>query len=100
VEIVAATDYRDWDAATFLSFLRQHQLQVFSLNNELRGLDTDRRFGRLHFAYGLFSRLPRPFDGVVDALTGDAYPRLVLSKRPPPPSDRATLHLTASSPIG
>jgi hypothetical protein len=100
VAIVADTAHQDWDTATFMSFLRQHQQQVFSLNNELRTLDADRRFGRLNFAYPLLSKLPQPLDRVVDALTGDAAPRLVLSKRPPPPSDRATLHLTASSPIG
>ena len=99
VGIVANPKYQDWNTETFLSFLRQHQQQVFSLNNELRTLDEDRRFGRLHFAYGILSKLPHPFDRVVDSLTGDGGPRLTLSNRPPPPSDRARLHLTAI-PVG
>ena len=99
VGVVANPTRHDWDTATFLSFLRRHQLQVFSTNNQLRGLDADRRFGPLHFAYSFFSRLPRPLARVVDAVTGDAGPRLLLSKQPPPPAERANLHLTAS-PIG
>ncbi len=99
VAIVADAGYQDWDTSTFMSFLREHQLQVFSLKNDLRTLDADRRFGPLHFAMPLLSRLPRPLDRVVDTLTGDAEPRLVMSKRPPPPAARATLHLSAS-PVG
>lgn len=96
VGIVASPQYHDWDTTQFLSFLREHQLQVFSLNNRLRGLDPDRRFGRLHFAYALFSKLPRPLDRVVDTVTGDSGPRMVLSRRPSPPAAQARLHLTAS----
>lgn len=98
IGMVASAQHQDWDTATFMSFLREHQLQVFSLNNELRALDADRRFGRLHFAYSVFSRFPHPFDRVLDAVTGDSGPRLTLTKRTPP-SGRAALHLIAS-PVG
>jgi hypothetical protein len=97
--IVASTEHRDWDPQTFLRFLRGHQMMVFSLNNKLRTLDPDRRFGSLHFAYKVLSKLPRPFDRFVDAFTGDAAPRLVLSTHPAP-ADRAALHVSANSPIG
>ncbi|MBP6716510.1 MAG: hypothetical protein KA205_06590 [Acidobacteria bacterium] len=96
VAIVASTQHQDWNASTFLTFLREHSLQVVSVNNELRGLDADRRFGPLNFAYGLLSRLPRPLDRVIDALTGDSAPRLVLADRTPPPADTARLHVIAS----
>jgi len=99
VGMVAHPTLHDWNTSTFLWFLRQHQLQVFSTNNELRTLDADRRFGRLHFAYELFLRLPRPLARVVDALTGDAGARLMLSNRPPAPAERANLHLT-DIPVG
>lgn len=96
VGVVASAQYHDWDTGQFLSFLREHQLQVFSLNNRLRMLDPDRRFGRLHFAYDLFSKLPQPLDRVMDAVTGDSGPRMVLSQKPSPPAAEAKLHLTAS----
>jgi hypothetical protein len=98
VSIVASTQHQDWNAETFLDFLRQHQRQVISLNNQLRGLDPDRRFGPLHFAYPLLSRLPKPFDRVVDALTGDSAPRMVLSTPPPPPAPGARLRVISPSP--
>ncbi len=96
VALVASTQYQDWDPATFIDVLRQQPLQVFSLNNQLRPLDPDRRFGRLNFARDLFASLPRPIDGVVDALTGDAAPRLTLLRRPALPAAQAMLHLTAT----
>ena len=99
VAIVANPTRHDWDLATFMTSLREHQLQVYSLNNHLRNLDADRRFGRLHFAHDMLARLPRPFDGVMDAVTGDGGPRLVLSAQPPPPAAHAKLHLTGS-PVG
>lgn len=96
VALVASTQYQDWDPATFMDVLRQQPLQVFSLNNRLRPLDPDRRFGRLNFARDLFASLPRPIDRVVDALTGDAAPRMTLSRRSALPAAQAMLHLTAS----
>ena len=94
--LTASRRYQDWDVITFMSFLREHQMQVFSLNNRLRPLDPDRRFGSLHFAYGVLANLPAPIDRIFDAITGDAAPRLTLARRPPPPAANATLHLTAS----
>lgn len=95
VAVVASSQYQDWDTTTFMDVLRQQPLQVFSLDNRLRPLDPDKRFGSLHFAHSVLSKLPRPLDKVVDAVTGDAGPRWKLST-PARPSARAALHLSAS----
>lgn len=99
VSITGSSQARDWDTTMFLNFLRAAPRQVYSLNNELLPLEPDRRFGRLHFAHPLLSRLPRPLDRIVDAITGDARPRLVLSRPTPPPASQASMHLSAS-PVG
>lgn len=77
VEMRNSAEYFDWDTQQFLSSVRANRLQVYSLDNRLRGQDPDRRFGPLNFGYSWLSQLPRPFDKVVDAVTGDATRRFV-----------------------
>ncbi len=94
--MVSSEDHFDWDANQFLAFLRLNRLQVYSLDNRLRGQDPDRRFGPLHFGYSWLSRLPRPLDRVVDAVTGDAARRFIARPSAPPPASTARIHVSAS----
>jgi hypothetical protein len=97
--MVASDRHFDWDAADFLAFLRLNRLQVYALDNRLRGQDPDRRFGVLNFGYTWLSRLPRPIDRVFDAVTGDAARRFVAQPAAPAPAPTARIHVTAI-PIG
>jgi hypothetical protein len=97
--MVASEKHFDWDPSQFLAFLRLNRLQVYAFDNRLRGQDPDRRFGVLHFGYPLLSRLPKPIDRVVDAVTGDAARRFVAEPAPPAPAPAARIHVTAT-PIG
>jgi hypothetical protein len=99
LQMVASEQHFDWDASQFLSFLRLNRLQVYALDNRLRGQDPDRRFGVLNFGYSWLSRLPRPIDRVFDAVTGDASRRFVAEPAAPAPAPTARIHVTAS-PIG
>lgn len=99
VEMVASAEHFDWDTNTLLQSIRTNRLQVYSLDNRLREQDPDRRFGPLNFGYAWFSKLPRPLDGVLDAITGDAARRFVARPSAPPPAATARMHLTAG-PIG
>lgn len=99
VAMVASDRHFDWTPAEFLAFLRQNRLQMYSLNNELRSQDPDRRFGPLNFGYSVLSHLPRPLDRVFDAVTGDAERRYVIRPGAPAPASTANLHLSAI-PIG
>lgn len=97
--MVASEDQHDWDANTFLTFLRLNRLQVYALDNRLREQDPDRRFGALNFGFSLFSKLPRPLDRVVDAVTGDAARRFIARPAASAPASSARIHLNAI-PIG
>ena len=94
--MVASQNQHDWDASQFLAFLRLNRLQVYALDNRMRGEEPDRRFGVLHFGYAVFARLPRPLDRVVDAVTGDAARRFVVRPNVQPPASSARIHATAS----
>ncbi|TAK12447.1 MAG: hypothetical protein EPO35_11385 [Acidobacteria bacterium] len=98
VAMVASEKYTDWSAEQFLAFLRLNRLQVYSLNNRMRGQDPDRRFGILNFGYAWLSQLPRPLDRVVDAVTGDGGRRFVVRGGSPPPASAARMHLVSASP--
>jgi hypothetical protein len=96
VTVVTNPTRRDWGPDEFLRFLRQNQLQVYGFNSKLRDQDPDRRFGALHFGYALLSRLPRPLDRVVDAVTGDAGRRYVVRPNAAAPAPSARLRVIAS----
>lgn len=96
IAMVASADHFDWDMSQFMASLRENRLQVYSLDNRVRGQDPDRRFGSLHFGYAWLSKLPRPFDRIVDAVTGDAAPRFIPRPSVPPPASAARMHLSAS----
>lgn len=94
--MVASADRYDWDATQFLAFLRENRLQVYSLDNRLRGHDPDRRFGVLNFGYSWLSQLPRPVDRFVDTITGDAERRFIAQPSAEAPASAAKMHLNAS----
>ena len=96
VTMVASDTHFDWTAAQFIEALRANQLQVYSLDNRFRGQDPDRRFGRLNFGYAWLSALPRPFDKLMDAVTGDAATRFVAAANTEPPASAFALNLTAN----
>lgn len=75
--LVASREHFDWNEDQFLDALRKNRLQVYSLDNRLRSQDPDRRFGALNFGYPVLSQLPKPFDRIIDAVTGDAATRFV-----------------------
>lgn len=93
--LVASREHFDWNEEQFLDALRKNRLQVYSLDNRLRQQDPDRRFGALNFAYGFLSQLPKPFDRIVDAVTGDAATRFIALPSRPVSSGQAVA-LTAS----
>lgn len=80
--MITSDEHFDWHEDQFLAALRANSLQVYSLDNRLREQDPDRRFGALNFGYRFFSQLPKPFDRVVDAVTGDAATRFVARQAP------------------
>jgi hypothetical protein len=96
VTMVANTRSFDWNADEFLEALRANPFQVYSLDNRLRAQDPDRRFGVLNFSYPVLSKLPKPLDRMVDAVTGDSGRRLVARPATPPPSSAARMHVSAS----
>ncbi len=77
LRIISSGEFFDWDATQFLTALRANRRQVYSFDNRLRVHDPDRRFGALNFGYAVFSKLPKPFDRVIDAMTGDAATRFI-----------------------
>jgi hypothetical protein len=92
--MVSSREFSDWDAPQFLEALRLNQMQVYSFDNRLREQDPDRRFGALNFGYKVFSKLPKPFDRVIDALTGDASRRFV--REPAGPASAKSIQISAS----
>jgi hypothetical protein len=94
ITMVSNRELYDWDAAQFLGALRTNRMQVYSFDNRLRGQDPDRRFGALNFGYNVFSKLPKPFDRVIDAVTGDAEKRFVA--RPEGQGSAVPMQISAS----
>jgi hypothetical protein len=98
VTVIGNTTQFDFGPNDFLRLLRTNPQQVYAFDNRLRPQDPDRRFGALHFAYPLFSRLPSPIDRVMDAITGDAGTRYVVRAPGPAPGPHARI-LVSASPI-
>lgn len=92
--ILSSRELYDWDATQFLTTVRTNRMQVYSFDNRLRGHDRDRRFGPLNFAYPVLSALPKPFDRIFDAATGDADKRFIVE--PANSGSSAPLQFSAS----
>lgn len=98
--LVASDTYFDWNPSQFLASLRANPLQVYSLDNRFRRQDPDRRFGALNSGYSWLAQLPRPFDKIMDAVTGDAATRFVAQSNTGSSVVAIPMSLSASRQIG
>lgn len=96
VNVMASTRYHDMNAEQLMHFVRTHPIQLYTMRNTLRAFDADHRFGRMNRARPLLARLPSPLDRAIDALAGDAGPRLTLVPAPAGPAPGASLRLSAN----
>lgn len=68
----------DWSISQFESFLRDHPVEWYALNNDSLYLERNRRFGSLNRLFPWLVRLPYPLDRVVDNVVGQRDRRLVV----------------------
>jgi hypothetical protein len=68
----------DWSVAEFESFLREHPVEWYALNNNALYMEPNRRFGAFNRFYPWLVRLPYPFDRVADNVVGQRDRRLVI----------------------